>query len=241
MARFANLLGKDGTKYAKKAEELKLLIQKKYFDSTKYTYANGSQTAQAVALYIGVVPKAYEQKVADRLAQTIEENNGKLDFGVLGSKTVLRMLSRYGYADLAYRMATQEEAPSWGHWIKQGFTTLAETWVLSPEFRDASVNHVFLGDINAWMYQVLAGINYDEQQPGFKHIIIRPHFVKGLDWVSAEYRSVKGLIKSTWKRKNNQVILNVQIPLNTTATVICGNKRLKLKAGIHQRTFTDDE
>ena len=241
MARFANLLGKNGTKYAKKAEELKLLIQKKYFDSTKYTYANGSQTAQAVALYIGVVPKAYEQKVADRLAQTIEENNGKLDFGVLGSKTVLRMLSHYGYADLAYRMATQEEAPSWGHWIKQGFTTLAETWVLSPEFRDASVNHVFLGDINAWMYQVLAGINYDEQQPGFKHIIIHPHFVKGLDWVSAEYRSVKGLIKSTWKRKNNQVILNVQIPLNTTATVICGNKRLKLKAGIHQRTFTDDE
>ena len=59
------------------------------------------------------------------------------------------MLSKYGYTDLAYQMAAQEEAPSWGNWIKQGFTTLAETWILHLNLEIASVNHMFLGDINA--------------------------------------------------------------------------------------------
>lgn len=237
MAKFAELIGKDGSRYAKKAEELKALINQKYFDQSKAIYANGSQAAQGVALYLGIVPKEYEQQVADNLSMMIKANNNLLDFGVLGSKTVLRMLSKYGYADLAYQMAAQEEAPSWGNWIKQGFTTLGETWILSPEFRDASVNHMFLGDVNAWMYNVLAGINYDEQEPGFKHILIQPHFVKGLDWVKAEYKSVNGIIRSEWERKGEQVILNVTIPVNTNATVECNGKKIDLGSGKHQLTF----
>ena len=189
------------------------------------------------ALYLGIVPKEYEQQVADNLSTMIKANKNLLDFGVLGSKTVLRMLSKYGYADLAYQMAAQEEAPSWGNWIKQGFTTLAETWILSPEFRDASVNHMFLGDINAWMYNILAGINYDEQKPGFKHILIQPHFVKGLDWVKAEYKSVNGIIRSEWERKGEQVILKVTIPVNTNATVEYNGKKIDLRSGKHQLTF----
>ena len=237
MAKFAELIGKDGSSYAKKAEELKLLINHKYFDTSKAIYANGSQAAQGVALYLGIVPKEYEQQVADNLSTMIKANKNLLDFGVLGSKTVLRMLSKYGYADLAYQMAAQEEAPSWGNWIKQGFTTLAETWILSPEFRDASVNHMFLGDINAWMYNILAGINYDEQKPGFKHILIQPHFVKGLDWVKAEYKSVNGIIRSEWERKGEQVILKVTIPVNTNATVEYNGKKIDLRSGKHQLTF----
>ena len=237
MAKFAELIGKDGNRYAKKAEELKALINQKYFDQSKAIYANGSQAAQGVSLYLGIVPKEYEQQVADNLSMMIKANNNLLDFGVLGSKTVLRMLSKHGYADLAYQMAAQEEAPSWGNWIKQGFTTLGETWILSPEFRDASVNHMFLGDVNAWMYNVLAGINYDEQEPGFKHILIQPHFVKGLDWVKAEYKSVNGIIRSEWERKGKQVILKVIIPVNTNATVECNGKKIDLGSGKHQLTF----
>ena len=63
MAKFAELIGKDGSSYAKKAEELKLLINHKYFDTSKAIYANGSQAAQGVALYLGIVPKEYEQQV----------------------------------------------------------------------------------------------------------------------------------------------------------------------------------
>src|SRR5690606_37603929 len=188
-----------------------------YFDAERGLYANGSQTAQAVALALEIAPKEYENKVAENLNRLIVDNNYHLDVGVLGSKYVPRMLSEHGYAETAYRMATQETAPSWGNWMKLGFTTLAETWVLSPDFRDASVNHVFLGDISAWMVNTLAGINYDPDKRGFENLIIKPDFIRDLKWAKGEYRSVKGLIKSEWHREDGRITLAVSIPANTTA------------------------
>jgi alpha-L-rhamnosidase len=237
MAQFAKLIGKDGAKYAAKAEELKALINRKYFDKDKALYANGSQASQGVALFLGLVPAGYEQKVADNLSAMIEANGNYLDCGMLGSKTIIRMLAKYGHADQAFAIATKDEAPAWGNWIKKGLKALPETWKLSPDFRDASLNHVFLGDINAWMYNVLAGINYDEKTPGFKHILIQPHFVKGLDWVKAEYNSANGLIRSSWTRQGDNVVLNVTIPDNTTATIEANGKKMDVAAGNHQFKF----
>ena len=237
MSQFLKIVGKDGANYYKKAQELKDLINTKYFDKSKMVYANGSQASQGIALYLGLVPKEYEQRVADNLSNMIKANGNHLDFGVLGSKTVLRMLAKYGYADQAYEMATQQEAPSWSNWIKKGYTTPVETWVLSPSFRDASTNHVFLGDINAWMYNILAGINYDKKTPGFRHIIIKPYFIKKLNWVEAEYNSAAGLISSKWERKGDSVMLKVQIPINTTATLDVYGKKAEIGSGSHEFTF----
>ena len=237
MARFAEKLGEDGSAYAAKAAELKAFINQHYFDSEKSTYANGSEAALGVALYLGLVPQENEQQVADKLCRLVEESNNHLDFGMLGSKTVLRMLVKYGHADVAYKMATQTDSPSWGDWLKKGLTTPPETWVLSPDFRDASLNHVFLGDINAWMYNDLAGINYDENNPGFSHFFITPHFVKDLNWVKADYQSVKGLIRSEWQRNSAGITLKVTVPANTSATVIVDGKSTELLSGEHQLSF----
>jgi alpha-L-rhamnosidase len=220
MARFAGLLGKNASPYLQKADTLKQLINQKFFNPDSALYSNGSQTALSVALYFNLVPEGFEQKVADNLVASVRANDHHLDFGVLGSKYVPAMLTKYGYVEDAFLMASRETAPSWGHWImEKGMTTLAETWVLDPDLRDASLNHVFLGDISAWMFNALAGINYDENNPGFRHIIIRPHFPEELDWVKAEYKSVNGLIRSEWKREGNKIKLTVTIPGNTHATV----------------------
>ncbi|MDC7137013.1 alpha-L-rhamnosidase C-terminal domain-containing protein [Bacteroides zhangwenhongii] len=53
---------------------------------------------------------------------------------------------------------------------------------------------------------------YDEQHPGFKHFFIQPHFVNGLDLVDAEYSSINGLIKSSWKRNGNEITLEPVLP-----------------------------
>jgi len=238
MAHFAEITGNDSSPYNKKAMALRELINKKYFNEVTCLYANGSQTAQAVALALEIVPAEYEAKLAENLNKIIVGNNYHLDFGVLGSKYVPRMLSKYGYADTAYKMATQKTAPSWGNWIQQGFTTLAETWVLSPEFRDASVNHVFLGDISAWMVNSLAGINYDNKSRGFNKIIIKPDYVKGLSWVKGEYKSVKGLIKSEWTRKGDMITLSVTIPVNTTA-IVYTDKKVEIGGGYFEFTFKE--
>ena len=140
------------------------------------------------------------------------------------------MLSKYGYADLAYQMNCTRRSSILGQLDKTRFHYTSRNMDTFTEFRDASVNHMFLGDINAWMYNILAGINYDEQKPGFKHILIQPHFVKGLDWVKAEYKSVNGIIRSEWERKGEQVILKVTIPVNTNATVEYNGKKIDLRS-----------
>lgn len=241
MTGFAKLMGKDPSAYQQKAEEIKKRINEKYFHAENNTYANGTQTALGVALYMGVVPREKEQAVADQLAAAVRATDCYLDFGVLGSKTVPAMLTKYGYVDLAYAMASKETAPSWGYWVNEcKMTTLGETWIMSPKFNDASLNHVFMGDIIAWMQNSLAGINYDTEEPGFHHIMIRPHFVKELDWVCGSYDSPQGLIKSEWKRKGEKVVLTVTIPAGCRATV-CLEKEYEVKGGKHQFVVTPSE
>lgn len=51
------------------------------------------------------------------------------------------------------------------------------------------------------MMNSLAGINPNPKKPGFAGIIIRPQFINGISWAKGEYRSVRGLIRSEWKRE----------------------------------------
>lgn len=239
MARFAALLGKDASPYREKALRLKEQINRKFFDPATGRYAEGTQTAQALALYLGLVPEGKEQAVADRLHETVAANDYFLDFGLLGSETVPAMLTRYGYVEDAMRMLTQTEAPSWGYWVQtKGYTTLPETWTLHPEFKDASLNHVFMGDVSAWMMNQLAGINYDPSRPGFRHIRITPHFVKGLKWAEGEYHSVCGRIFSGWQRKGKEVVLTVIIPAGCTAEVVVEGKTQQIGSGKHTLSYS---
>lgn len=241
MARFAELLGYDPAPYREKAAAVRDAINAKWYDSEEKLYANGSMAAQGVALYFGIVPEGDEQAVADNLARLVDENNGFLEFGSMGSKTVLRALTEYGHVQQAYTMATKEECPSWGWWVKQGFTTCAETWALDPGFRDASLDHVFLGDVAAWYVNCLAGINYNPSAPGFRNVIIAPHFPEGLDSVKAGYRSRAGQISSQWQRSGNSVSLEFTVPANTSATLVLDSGHKNFPCGTHKVEITVDD
>ena len=215
-----------------------MVINQKFFNAETSVYAEGTQTAQALALYLGLVPEGKEQLVADKLREVVAGNNYFLDFGLLGSKTVPAMLTKYGYIEDAMKMITKTEAPSWGYWVEtMGYSTLPETWTLSPKFADASLNHVFMGDVSAWMMNQLAGINHDDSDPGFRHIRITPHFVKELDWAKGEYHSVRGRIASEWKREGDKVMLTVTIPADCSADIVVGDQTETVSAGTHTFTY----
>ncbi len=236
MSRISKILGEDSSKWNEMGRQMKDRINAKWFDEEKALYANGSQAAQAIALYWDVAPEEYEKAVAKNLNDMVVENDYALDFGLLGSKSVLRMLTKYGYPETAFRMATRTSAPSWGHWIDEcGYTTLAETWTLSPEFRDASLNHVFFGDIAAWMTNDIAGLNFDSSKPGFENIIIRPNFMESLDWAEADYQSVKGKITTRWERKKNgKIELSVTVPVGSEATIYLPDRSEQVGSGLHK-------
>ncbi|MGC8553043.1 MAG: family 78 glycoside hydrolase catalytic domain [Phycisphaerae bacterium] len=178
-------------------------------------YDNGGQTAEAMPLYYRIATAAMRPLVLRQLVQEVHTHHDHLDVGLLGDKCLFRVLSRYGYTALAYRIATQTTRPSYGQWILLGATTLWEEWGLCPY----SLNHIMFGDILGWMYSDLAGINPDWQSPGFRTILIKPRPVRALPWAGAEHESPFGLIKSAWRWRGKQLDLNIAIPAATSAFI----------------------
>ena len=88
------------------------------------------------------------------------------------------------------------------------------------------------------MTNCLAGINFDKSNPGFAHTVIRPYFVKDLDWVKGELMTVNGLVQSEWHREKNGIVLTVTVPPNTTASVYA-DKLYTVRGGTHRFSFKD--
>ncbi|RYY36879.1 MAG: alpha-rhamnosidase, partial [Sphingobacteriaceae bacterium] len=191
----------------------------KYLDRAKGIYGKGLQTELSVPLYWGLVPSDMKSKVATALAKRVEADNFYLDVGILGAKAILNALSENGYADVAYKIASQETYPSWGWWVVNGATTLLENWDINAK-NDISLNHIMFGEIGAWLYKGPGGIKPDETQPGFKNVLLQPAFVSGLKHFTAAHNGPYGKIVSAWKRDGSRITYDVDIPANSLATVI---------------------
>ena len=230
IAKFAEILGhnEDAKDYSNLASDIKKAFNKHFYHGDGL-YAKGEQTAMGCALYQGLVDDSEKSQVVQKLVDAVNENGGKPDFGILGAKYVPRALAENGHVALAYKLITQADFPGWGYWIEQGATTLWENWNGND-----SQNHIMFGDISAWMYQYLAGIQPDPANPGFKNVIIQPNPVPGLDFVHASYKIPVGELTVSWKLEDDKFNLNIGLPENTTATVkMPDGKSVPLKSGQH--------
>jgi alpha-L-rhamnosidase len=220
LAKAAKLLGHpaDYAHYSALAQKIRNAINAKYLNRSTNLYGEGVQTELSVPLYWGVVPDELRAKVAANLARRVAADNYHLDVGLLGTKAILGALSENGQADVAYRLAAQETFPSWGWWMANGATTLYENWPIDAK-SDISMNHIMFGEIGAWLYKGLGGIQPDPQRPGFKNVLLTPHFVAGLDHFEASHAGPYGLIRSAWQKNGAAVSYSVTVPPNATATL----------------------
>ncbi|HSU56216.1 MAG TPA: family 78 glycoside hydrolase catalytic domain, partial [Candidatus Dormibacteraeota bacterium] len=220
----------EARKYSALAQTINAGFNRKFYNPTTGLYGNGSQTSLSCALYHGLVEPQNQPRVLSNLVAAVEKRNWHIDTGILGAKYLLNALLENGRADVAFRVASQKDLPSWGWWFEQGATTLWEQWNGTE-----SRNHIMFGDISAWFYKAIAGINPGENfvansaggppenpsthSTAFKHFIIKPNVVGDLTWAKATYDSARGPISSEWKRTSRELTLNVTLPANTTATV----------------------
>ena len=103
--------------------------------------------------------------------------------------------------------------------VEKGATTCWEQW--NGYY---SQIHSCFPYIGGWFYRGLAGIKWDSETPGFKHVILRPGLVKSVDWVKCSYKSPYGEIISNWKLENNSFTWDISVPPNTVATVCVPGK-----------------
>ncbi len=240
LAKAARLFGyaEDASYYNTLAQKIKEAINTSFLNKETGIYAGGTQTELAMPLYWGIVPEEDKKKVAARLHELVEKDDYHLDVGLLGSKALLSALSDNGYAETAYKVASQDTYPSWGYWIKQGATTLHENWRTDVVI-DNSYNHIMFGEIGAWLYKGLGGIQIDEKHPGFKHILLKPFFPADMNELTIRYNTPYGWLNINWVRQTNDCIrYTIDIPAGTSATFVPftmpePQKSITLQAGKH--------
>ena len=229
MSKMADILGNpdDKLKYADLATKVALAFNKKYWDEKTGGYGTNNQSCNSFALFIGVVSKDRIPRVIANLVENVKQFNYHLTTGNLCTKYLLETLTENGYPDVAYKIATQVTYPSWGFMLANGATTLWERWENKTGGSMNSHNHPMMGSVGSWLYKYVLGILPDIEHPGFEKFTIHPYLFKDLDSAEGEYNSVKGMIKSSWKKEKGKVLMSVTVPPNSIATVFVPTNNLK--------------
>jgi alpha-L-rhamnosidase len=212
-ARAARVLGKqqDASYYAKIADNVKKAFHHKFYDKVSKSY--GDYGSNIFALCMGVPKDRYNDVVNSEREEIGKKYNGHLNTGMFGTQFFFETLSANGMHDLAYEAMNKRDFPSFGNWIRQGATTTWEQW----DGRD-SHNHPMLGGSLNWFYRTLAGVNTDEKEAGYKHIIIKPIYDNKLTEVYYSNITPYGKLVSEIKRQEGMEI-NVTVPVGCYATV----------------------
>ncbi len=206
------------------ADSLKKSIRNHLIDYDSMTVMGNCQTSQAMGLYYDLFTDDERLLAFEKLLQLIHAADDHIDVGVLGGRVIFHVLSQFGHSELAYKMITRPDYPSYGNWLERGATTLWEDFFPDDAYsKPQSMNHHFWGDISAWFIKTLSGINLNPQGNDINHLEIRPSFVKALDFAQGYITAPSGKINSSWKREKTNIILEVDVPENMIAKVILEN------------------
>ena len=220
LSKMSRLLGfhDKEIKYTELAKRIARRFNEVYFDNIKRCYGSGSQGANSFALYIGLVSDENRQAVLDSLVNDIVERDYHLSTGNLCSKYILEVLTENGMVDLAYRLVTQTTYPSWGHMIENGATTIWERWEHATGGEMNSHNHPMFASVGSWFIKYLAGIQFGESH-GEGWLRIKPYIPCELEFAEAKITTIYGDVTSKWEKKEDKLLLTLEIPFNCTANV----------------------
>jgi len=219
MSRIATLLGRtaDSDKYSNEARIIKAAFNSRFFNPETNQYDQGSQTANAMPLVIGLVPRESHDAVLANLVANIRSHGNHVTAGDIGFHYVVRALTDGGRSDVLYDMLTRTDKPSYGDQLAHGATTLTEAWDANP---DSSQNHFMLGHAEEWFYRGLAGIDFDLTRDEDSRILIHPAVVGNLQSASATFQSKLGKIESSWSTSGTDLKMDILIPDGAKATII---------------------
>lgn len=191
------------------AGQMREAIRRHLCDHATMTFADGSQTAQAMAIAYGLCDSEEEESAAYAvLLSAIRAKDDHLFTGVLGARVILRLLADRGDADLALRLITRRDPPSFGYMVESGYTTLLETIHRDTD----SCNHHFWGDVSAFMIEYLAGIRPDPHFAGADTFTVAPVFPKELSFAEAYHIFPAGKLSVRWERTEQGITLSLDIP-----------------------------
>lgn len=230
LVRAARMTGRtaDAGKYSAMLDKTVESFNREFFKPDSCTYGTGSQTSNALPLYLGLTG-GNKQGVLASLVNDIKEHGNRLTTGDVGNRYLFQTLAQNGLNELLYTMLNHYETPGYGFQLRHGATTLTEQW--DPN-QGSSLNHFMMGQIDEWLFKTLAGIQNQPGTHGLRHLLIQPTLVGDLEYVKASTHSLYGKISVDCTRTS----LTVEIPVGSDATVVLPNGERK-QVGSGQHTF----
>jgi alpha-L-rhamnosidase len=141
--------------YSDLAAKIKKSFINEFYNANSFSFGD-NLTNNLLALHFDLTPFEDRQKVFNKIENIIvNNNNGHLSTGAVGTQWLMRTLSNNENSKLAYQLASNTTYPSWGYMIENDATTIWELWngnTAAPDMN--SYNHVMLlGDLIIWFYE----------------------------------------------------------------------------------------
>lgn len=210
--------------------DMRNTVRNELLDKETCTLDGRTQTAQAMGLYHGIFEPEEEQKAFAVLLELIHEKDDSFDCGMIGCHKIFHVLSKFGEGELAYKMITKKEYPSYGYLLEIGETSLPERFMLDGAPRD-SHNHHFFGDIARWFIREIAGLRVEN----YKTVVIKPDFLKEITSAEAYYELPSGRVSVKWKAETDGRIQleytcpeGVDIRVVVPENAVCNKKRIEM-------------
>jgi hypothetical protein len=107
-----------------------------------------------------------------------------------------------------------------------------------------SFNHYAFGAIGAWLYHRVAGLEPDDEVPGWRHFAVAPLPGGDLRWARARVETPAGPAAVSWTLEDRTFELRVRVPPNAHATVILpgtADAREEVGSGEHSWRYEIDD
>ena len=206
-----------------------------------YPVKDKTQTAQALALSLGLFDEEKKDLAVKELVRRIERDGNHFNVGVVGGYSLFNTLAENGYAALAYTLIMQSAPPSYGYMVDRGETTLWEhlydygssksNVILKNGEPINSHNHHFWGFVYTYFIRYVAGIRYNPDGTDSNYAEISPVYTEGLSYAEAYYVATAGKLAVRWDKTEKGFVIKVSVPENMRVKLSFQGKEQMLTAG----------
>ena len=237
-ARIAGLIGDAAQAAAlrQRAEAIRAAFRHEFF-APSGRIAHNDQTSWSLAFLYGLVPPETYEAGKGYFRRVVEEADGLIGTGFIGTPAILPALALHGMADLAERLLLNRKVPGWLYQVDRGATTIWERWdalaedgtIYDPDMN--SYNHYAYGAVCQWLFEGVAGVAPVAEAPGFDAVTLDPLILPALSPVEAWHDCRHGRIEAGWSVQDGLVTYRVTLPAGCSGRLVANPARHDVTLG----------